>query len=69
MIQSKKTIASILFVLISFVCSAQTPTPPESPPGSGDASIDSGLLVLLIAGVLFGIYKLYKFQKKNNLAS
>ena len=66
MIQNKKIFASILFVLISFVCAAQTPPPPPPPgrPGPVGAPIDGGLLVLLIVGLFFGIYKMYKFQKR-----
>jgi hypothetical protein len=63
MIQNKNIIASILFVLISFVCTAQTPPPPQTPPGPIGFPIDSGLVVLFVAGVLLGVYKVYKFQK------
>ncbi|APX98963.1 hypothetical protein CLV86_1910 [Lacinutrix venerupis] len=67
MIQDKKTIASTLFVLISFVCSAQTPPPPPSGPGPVGLPlpIDNGILVLLGAGLIFGIYKIYHLRKKH----
>ena len=64
MIQSKKTIASILFVLISFVCSAQTPPPPQPPPGPVGVPIDSSIIVLLIIGLLYGVYKMYLLRKE-----
>ena len=65
MIQNKKLYASILFVLISFVCIAQNPPPPQQPPtGPPGLPIDSGFIVLLVAGVLFGIYKMYSLSKK-----
>ncbi|WP_290698312.1 PID-CTERM protein-sorting domain-containing protein [Lacinutrix sp.] len=64
MIQNKKIIASILFVLISFVCSAQMPPPPQPPPGPVGLPIDSGILLLLVAGVLYGIFKMYSIRKK-----
>lgn len=64
MINNKKTYVSILFVLISFVCSAQMPPPPQPPPGPVGLPIDNGIVVLLITGVLFGIYKIHEFKKK-----
>jgi len=62
-IQNKKTIASILFVLISFVCVAQIggdipPPPPPSPPTPPGAPIDGGVLVLLLLGLIYGITKI-----------
>jgi len=51
--QNKRKFASILFVLISFVCTAQPPPPP--PPG---LSVDGGaLIVVLILGIVYGIKK------------
>jgi len=65
MIKYKKTLASILFILISFVCSAQNfPPPPQPPPGPVGLPIDSGLILLFVAGILFGIYKMYCFKRK-----
>ncbi len=64
MIQNKKTFASFLFVLISFVCSAQTPPPPQPPPSPVGLPIDTNILILVILGFLYGIYKIYKFRKK-----
>lgn len=58
-IQNKKIIASILFVLISFVCMAQRagdgiPPPPSPPPPPG-LPIDGALPFLLLAGIFYGI--------------
>ncbi|WP_198520077.1 PID-CTERM protein-sorting domain-containing protein [Lacinutrix sp. Bg11-31] len=65
MIQNKKIFASILFLLISFVCSAQTPPPPPlGPAGPVGLPIDSGLIALFAVGVLYGIYKMYRLKKK-----
>ncbi|WP_299250441.1 PID-CTERM protein-sorting domain-containing protein [uncultured Lacinutrix sp.] len=68
MIQNKKPFASILFVLISFVCSAQTQNPPPPPPagpsGPVGLPIDGGLIILFAAGFLYGIYKLYTNRRK-----
>jgi len=58
-IQNKKTLASILFVLISFVCFAQIDgvPPPPAPPTPPGTPIDGGIIALLIGGVLYGIKK------------
>ncbi len=60
-IQNKKILASILFVLISFVCVAQSsgPPPPSPPPPPG-LPVDGGLLALLGIGLLYGAKKLLK---------
>ncbi|WP_321252897.1 PID-CTERM protein-sorting domain-containing protein [Psychroserpens sp.] len=59
--QNKKILASILFVLISFVCSAQgaTPPPPMPPPPPG-LPIDGLVSVVLAMGVLYGVRKKIK---------
>ena len=66
-IQNKNFTASILFVLISFVCVAQggdTPPPPAPPPPPG-LPIDGFILVLFCLGLFFGVYKtLRKINKK-----
>lgn len=61
-IQNKRIVASILFVLISFVCFAQggeTPPPPGPPPPIG-LPIDDYLPVLFTLGVVFGVKQLLK---------
>lgn len=64
MIQNKKIIASILFVLISVVCPAQvvTPPPPTPPPPPG-LPVDGAIVALLLAGIVYGIYKVWKSNK------
>jgi len=60
-IQNKRILASILFVLISFVCVSQELPPPGPPPGPG-LPIDGGL----IAGACFALfYGAKKLLKKN----
>tara|TARA_R110000868_G_scaffold97875_1_gene269224 strand:- start:8429 stop:8617 length:189 start_codon:yes stop_codon:yes gene_type:complete len=56
-IQNKRIFASILFVLISFVCMAQGPPPPGAPPPPG-FPIDGGVLVGVCIGVFYGVKKL-----------
>ena len=66
-IQSKRIVASILFVLISFVCASQgggmlpPPGPPVIPPG---LPIDGGLLLGVCLGLFYGVKKV--LFKKNN---
>jgi len=60
-IQNKKLFASILFVLISFVCMAQRtgdgiPPPPSPPPPPG-LPIDGAISALIIAGLFYGAKK------------
>jgi len=58
-IQNKRIFASILFVLISFVCMAQigeTPPPPQPPPPPG-LTLDGGIVVLFFIAVFYGIKK------------
>jgi hypothetical protein len=65
-IQNRKYIASILFVLISFVCNAQvdgTPPPPVPPPPPG-MPIDDFLPILLVIALLYGVVKRFKFSKR-----
>ncbi len=61
-IQNKKTIASILFVLISFVSIAQgigDPPPPTPPPPPG-LPIDAGVLAVMLLGIFYGTKKLLR---------
>jgi hypothetical protein len=64
-IQNKKILASILFVLISFVCVAQgsQPPPPMPPPPPG-LPIDDALPVLFLMALFFGIVKKLKLVKR-----
>ncbi|MFT5846950.1 MAG: hypothetical protein ACJARX_000028 [Psychroserpens sp.] len=57
-IQNKKIFASILFVLISFVCASQggNPPPPMPPPPPG-LPIDGFTSLALAVGAYFGIKK------------
>lgn len=63
-IQNKRIFASILFVLISFVCMAQigdNPPPPQPPPPPG-LPIDGGLAILFFVAIYYGIKKSLKFK-------
>ncbi|MCR8667298.1 hypothetical protein NO995_06375 [Aestuariibaculum sp. M13] len=60
-IQNKNIIASILFVLISFVCFAQKmPPSPEKSNGTIPVglSVDLGVVAILFLGMLYGSKKL-----------
>lgn len=64
-IQNKRIIASILFVLISFVCVAQIPgPPPPGPPPPKGFPIDGGLLYGMAFALFYGVKKL--LLKRNN---
>ena len=63
-IQNRTILASILFVLISFVCSAQGPPQPSQPPTPVGTPIDGNIAILIILGVLYGAYKIYQNRKK-----
>ncbi|WP_298550411.1 PID-CTERM protein-sorting domain-containing protein [uncultured Algibacter sp.] len=58
-IQNKRIFASILFVLISFVCASQTLTPPvPGPPPAPGLPIDGGVLVGMTFALFYGVKKL-----------
>lgn len=63
-IQNKKILASILFVLISFVCVAQgdAPPPPAPPPPPG-LPIDGMLPAAMLLALFYGIKKSFKKDK------
>ncbi|MEM5565719.1 hypothetical protein WNY78_11420 [Psychroserpens sp. AS72] len=63
-IQNKKILASILFVLISFVCVAQggDPPPPMPPPPPG-LPIDGFTTLALVVGAYLGIKKTIQNSK------
>ena len=61
-IQNKRKFASILFVLISFVCTAQLkgsppPPTPEMGPIPPGLPVDGLVLFVLALGVIYGIKK------------
>jgi hypothetical protein len=58
-IQNKRIFASILFVLISFVCVAQAmpvPPPPGPPPPPG-FPIDGGIIFGVVIALFYGVKK------------
>lgn len=66
-IQNKRIFASILFVLISFVCTAQSGgamPPPSGPPPVG-LPIDGGVLLGLCFGLFYGAKKMLFGKNKN----
>lgn len=69
-IQNKKFIASILFVLISFVCVAQITDnpqpPPPAPPGPPGFPIDDAIPFVLVLAIFYGTRIVLKQIKKVN---
>lgn len=61
-IQNKRKIAAILFVLISMVCLAQgtDPPPPGAPPPGPGLPIDGGILIGACIALFYGVKKLLK---------
>ena len=59
-IQNKRLFASILFVLISFVCMAQKELPPPdlTPPPPVGFPIDGGVLLGVCFAVFYGVKKI-----------
>lgn len=58
-IKNIRIIASILFVLISFVCVAQgSGPPPPAPPGPPGLPVDGGVIVGAIVALFYGTKKL-----------
>lgn len=64
-IQNKRILASILFVLISFVCVSQTdpPDPSGNGPGLPGFPIDGGVLVGAFVALAYGVSKKLKNKK------
>ena len=68
-LQNKLKIASILFLLVSFVSAAQetgNPPPPMPPPPPG-LPIDGSIIWMLVVGLIFGAYKRFKFYKPKEM--
>lgn len=65
-VQNKLKLASIIFLIVSFVCAAQetgNPPPPMPPPPPG-LPIDGSVLFVLVLGLIFGVYSRMKLLKK-----
>lgn len=64
-IQDKRILASILFVLISVVCVAQEFPPPPGPPSPGPGlPIDGGVLLGAVAALFYGVKKLVSHKSR-----
>ena len=66
--QNKIILASISLFFLGFVSTAQTPTPPppvpSGPPPPVGFPIDSSIFILIVAALVYGIYKTYKLSNK-----
>jgi hypothetical protein len=70
-LQNKLKLASILFLLVSFVCAAQgidNPPPPMPPPPPG-LPIDGGVVFIAVLGLIFGTYKAFKINKSKEVSN
>ena len=58
--RNKKILASTLFFLVGLLSVAQgPPPPPPMPPPPPGLPIDSGIVMLFIAALALGVYKLH----------
>ena len=57
-IQNKRIFASILFVLISFVCAGQKLPPPAPPPPPPGFPIDGGVIIGVFVALFYGVKKI-----------
>lgn len=68
-LQNKLKLASILFLIVSFVCAAQetgNPPPPMPPPPPG-LPIDGSVTFMLVAGLIFGAYKIHRLYRPKGI--
>ncbi len=64
--------ASLIYSLIFLALQASENVPPPTnnpPPPGGQLPIDENIWILLVVGILFGIYILYKRNQATNKAS
>ena len=54
----------ILIFFIGFTAMAQEIPPPPMPPPPPGLPIDNGLIILFIAGLIYGVYKVRQLSKK-----
>ena len=59
-IQNKRIFASILFVLISFVCASAQTLPPPGPPPPVGFPIDGGVFIFACVALFYGTKKIVK---------
>ncbi|PIB33196.1 hypothetical protein BFP78_02745 [Gaetbulibacter sp. 5U11] len=67
--KNKTLIATVLFLMISIVGVAQivTPPPPAQQVPPVGLPIDSDIIVLVVVGLLYGVYKLITKRKASNI--
>ena len=64
-ILNKQTLASILFLLMSFVCVAGPMPPPPGPPPPPGLPIDGFLIYGVVIALIFGVKKILSFNRNN----
>ncbi|MEM5540919.1 MULTISPECIES: hypothetical protein [unclassified Olleya] len=67
--KNKTLIATVLFLIISIVGVAQivTPPPPAQQVPPVGLPIDGNIIVLVVIGLLYGVYKLISKRKSSNI--
>ena len=60
----RKFLMVVLFLFSIGLYAQEEPPEPEDPPVPPPLPIDENLMLLLIAGVLFGVYVIYKYKFK-----
>jgi len=65
--QKKNVFASILVFFVGFMALAQELPPPEAmgPPVGPGLPIDSNIVILLVVGLGYGVYKSYQYSRRN----
>ena len=65
-IQNKQILASILFLLASFVCfGVAPPPPPNGPPPPPGLPIDGFLIFAIVFALIFGVKRILSFDRNN----
>lgn len=67
-----KSIFTILFLFVVNIIFSAPPPPPAGSPGCWPPPcipVDNGVIFLIIAGVIFGVKKIYDLRKKQQIIS
>jgi len=63
-----KTLFLVIFITLINVSNVLAQPPePEVPPPPPEGAIDQSIIVLLVCGLIFGMYSIYKYKKSFNV--